>query len=78
MNLEKAIRLPGEKHRLSLPLLLLGLVAVGGVAQADDSGNLQERLLACEGIVSQEQKLEDARCSRDQPVSAKFKDPEVD
>jgi hypothetical protein len=58
MNLEKAIRLPGEKQRLSLPLLLLGLVAIGGNAQADESGNLQERLLACEGIVSQEEQLE--------------------
>ena len=58
MNLEKAIRLPGKKHRLSLPLLLLGLVVVGGVAYAAESGNLQERLLACEGIVSQDEKLE--------------------
>ena len=58
MNLEKAIRLPSEKNRLSLALLLLGLVAVGGVAEADESGNLQERLLACEGMVSQEKKLE--------------------
>ena len=58
MNLDKAIRLPGEIHRLPLPLLLLGLVAIGGSAQADESGDLQERLLACEGIVSQEEQLE--------------------
>ncbi len=38
-------------------LLLAGLVAYGGVAQAEESASLQARLLVCDGIVGKDEKL---------------------
>jgi hypothetical protein len=56
MNFEKRIRLLVDKHRL---VLLLGIFAVGSIANAADTDDeLQERLLACAGIENQKGKLE--------------------